>query len=70
MGILARPLWEYAIKNEIQRGNTVLVVAHTNTLRGLMKHIDDIEGKRYSYVCICKYGLNYVSDVLPCFFRK
>jgi len=39
----ARPLWEYAIKNEIQKGNTVLVVAHTNTLRGLMKHIDNIE---------------------------
>eukprot|EP00956_Cyclotella_meneghiniana_P035419 scaffold114783_cov17-Cyclotella_meneghiniana.AAC.1 len=43
MGILARPLWEYAIKNEIQKGNTVLVVAHTNTLRGLMKHIDNID---------------------------
>jgi bisphosphoglycerate-dependent phosphoglycerate mutase len=40
-----RPLWEYAIKKEIERGNTVLVVAHTNTLRGLMKHIDDIDGK-------------------------
>ncbi|KAL3775441.1 hypothetical protein ACHAWO_000671 [Cyclotella atomus] len=38
-----RPLWEYAIKKEIERGNTVLVVAHTNTLRGLMKHIDDID---------------------------
>ena len=54
MGILARPLWEYAIKNEIQRGNTVLVVAHTNTLRGLMKHIDNIDGKKSSYVYICK----------------
>jgi bisphosphoglycerate-dependent phosphoglycerate mutase len=42
---LARPLWEYAIKNEIEKGNTVLVVAHTNTLRGLMKHIDNIDGK-------------------------
>ena len=42
--IPARPLWEYAIKKEIEKGNNVLVVAHTNTLRGLMKHIDNIEG--------------------------
>jgi len=38
----ARPLWEYGIAKEIAKGNTVLVVAHTNTLRGLMKVIDDI----------------------------
>lgn len=38
----ARPLWEYGIAKEVARGNTVLVVAHTNTLRGLMKVIDDI----------------------------
>ena len=36
----ARPLWEYGIAKEIEKGNTVLVVAHTNTLRGLMKVID------------------------------
>ena len=36
----ARPLWEYGIRKEIEQGNTVLVVAHTNTLRGLMKVID------------------------------
>ncbi|KAL7550198.1 hypothetical protein ACHAWF_013435 [Thalassiosira exigua] len=36
----ARPLWEYGIRKEIERGNTVLVVAHTNTLRGLMQVID------------------------------
>ena len=37
---IARPLWEYGIRKEIERGNTVLVVAHTNTLRGLMTVID------------------------------
>jgi 2,3-bisphosphoglycerate-dependent phosphoglycerate mutase len=36
----ARPLWEYGIAKEIEKGNNVLVVAHTNTLRGLMKVID------------------------------
>ncbi len=36
----ARPLFEYGIRKELERGNTVLVVAHTNTLRGLMKVID------------------------------
>jgi len=38
----ARPLWEYGISRKIEKGNTVLVVAHTNTLRGLMKVIDGI----------------------------
>jgi len=38
----ARPLWEYGISREIKKGNNVLVVAHTNTLRGLMKVIDNI----------------------------
>lgn len=37
---IARPLWEYGIRREIEKGNNVLVVAHTNTLRGLMKVID------------------------------
>ena len=36
----ARPLWEYGIRKEIKKGNTVLVVAHTNTLRSLMQVID------------------------------
>lgn len=38
----ARPLWEYKIRDEIRRGNNVLVVAHANTLRGLIKVIDSI----------------------------
>jgi bisphosphoglycerate-dependent phosphoglycerate mutase len=38
--IQARPLWEYSIRNEIKKGNNVLVVAHTNSLRALMRVID------------------------------
>jgi bisphosphoglycerate-dependent phosphoglycerate mutase len=33
-------LWKYGIREEIKKGNNVLVVAHTNTLRGLMQVID------------------------------
>jgi len=36
------PLWEYRIKRDIARGNNVLVVGHGNTLRGLIKVIDDV----------------------------
>lgn len=36
------PLFEYKIKRELMKGNTVLVVAHGNTLRGLIKVIDDV----------------------------
>jgi len=38
----AVPLWDYKIKYDIQNGNNVLVVAHGNTLRGLIKAIDNI----------------------------
>ncbi|KAL7534622.1 hypothetical protein ACHAXR_006840 [Thalassiosira sp. AJA248-18] len=46
----ARPLWEYGISKEIKKGNTVLVVAHTNTLRGLMQVIDNIGEKEIQEV--------------------
>mmetsp|Transcript_6726 Transcript_6726/g.10643 ORF Transcript_6726/g.10643 Transcript_6726/m.10643 type:complete len:918 (+) Transcript_6726:182-2935(+) len=36
------PLWEKKIQNELSQGNNVLVVAHANTLRGLVKTIDNI----------------------------
>ncbi len=36
----ARPIWEYGIAKELEKGNTVLVVAHTNILRGLIKVVD------------------------------
>ena len=38
----ARPLWEYKIRKDIERGKTVLVVAHRDTLRGLAKVIDGL----------------------------
>jgi 2,3-bisphosphoglycerate-dependent phosphoglycerate mutase len=36
------PLWNDKIKYELKRGRNVLVVAHANTLRGLVKTIDSI----------------------------
>ena len=36
------PLWEDKIKYELREGRNVLVVAHANTLRGLVKTIDKI----------------------------
>jgi 2,3-bisphosphoglycerate-dependent phosphoglycerate mutase len=36
------PAWEHKIKWELRKGRTVLVVAHANTLRGLVKLIDNI----------------------------
>ena len=37
-----RPVWEEKIMYELRRGRTVMVVAHANTLRGLVKTIDGI----------------------------
>jgi len=36
------PLWEDEIKRDIVNGKNVLVTAHANSLRGLIKHIDGI----------------------------
>ena len=36
------PLWERKIKWELQRGRNVLLCAHANTLRGMVKIIDNI----------------------------
>lgn len=38
----ARPLWEHKIKRDIEQGKTVMVVAHRDALRGLIKSIDGI----------------------------
>jgi len=38
----ARPLWEYKIKQDIEQGKTVLVVAHRDAIRGLVKSIDGV----------------------------
>jgi 2,3-bisphosphoglycerate-dependent phosphoglycerate mutase len=37
-----KPVWEQKIMYEIGRGRNVMVVAHANTLRGLVKTIDNI----------------------------
>ena len=36
------PYWEQTIAPEIQRGSRVLIVAHGNSLRALVKHLDRI----------------------------
>lgn len=48
----ARPLWEYKIRQDIARGKTVMVVAHRDTLRGLMKVIDGISDEDIQEVAI------------------
>ena len=37
------PIWKDRIQREIKLGRNVLVVAHANTLRGLVKTIDEID---------------------------
>lgn len=36
------PYWEGAIKTDLENGKTVLVTAHGNSLRALVKHLDGI----------------------------
>lgn len=36
------PYWESAIVPDLRRGNTVMLAAHGNSLRALVKHLDGI----------------------------
>lgn len=36
------PLWDSQIKLDLQAGRNVLIVAHCNSLRGIVKHIDNV----------------------------
>mmetsp|Transcript_19656 Transcript_19656/g.27272 ORF Transcript_19656/g.27272 Transcript_19656/m.27272 type:complete len:772 (-) Transcript_19656:106-2421(-) len=40
-----RPLWDYKISRDLRRGNNVMIVGHSNSLRGLCKIIDDVPDK-------------------------
>jgi len=40
-----RPLWEYKISRDLRKGNNVMIVGHSNSLRGLCKIIDDVPDK-------------------------
>lgn len=37
------PIWEDRIQRELRQGRNVMVVGHANTLRGLVKTIDEID---------------------------
>ncbi len=37
------PYWRYEIVPDLREGKTVLIVAHGNSLRALVKHLDDID---------------------------
>ncbi|MEO6018900.1 MAG: phosphoglyceromutase [Knoellia sp.] len=39
------PYWEGSIREDLTAGETVLIVAHGNSLRGLVKHLDGISDK-------------------------
>ena len=57
------PLWEKKIKYELKRGRNVLVVAHANTLRGLVKTIDNIGDDEIQGTLRC-LALRFVHTIL------
>jgi len=44
------PIWELKISRQLRKGNNVVVVAHSNSLRGLAKLIDNIGDKEIESV--------------------
>jgi 2,3-bisphosphoglycerate-dependent phosphoglycerate mutase len=61
--VIARmlPYWESAIVPDLRAGKTVLVAAHGNSLRGIVKHLDDISDEAIS-------GLN-IPTGMPLVYR-
>jgi 2,3-bisphosphoglycerate-dependent phosphoglycerate mutase len=62
------PYWQDAIVPDLKRGHTVLVTAHGNSLRALVKHLDgisdeDIAGLNIPTGIPLHYGLN--ADLTP-----
>lgn len=46
------PLWNTRIKPDLEAGKNVMIVAHANSLRGIVKHIDHISEEGISKVGI------------------
>jgi 2,3-bisphosphoglycerate-dependent phosphoglycerate mutase len=46
------PYWEEVIRPAIRQGERVLIVAHGNSLRGLVKHLDHISGEKIAQLNI------------------
>jgi len=64
------PIWEDKISYELRKGNNVLVVAHANTLRGLVKLIDNIGDDEIQQVSIptgipIVYKFDNSRDLIP-----
>jgi 2,3-bisphosphoglycerate-dependent phosphoglycerate mutase len=55
------PYWESAIVPDLRAGKTVLVAAHGNSLRGIVKHLDGISDEAIS-------GLN-IPTGMPLVYR-
>ena len=47
-----RPLWHENIRKDLLAGHDVLVVAHGNSLRGLVKEIDGIDDSTIERVAV------------------
>ena len=46
------PLWEGRIKSDLMAGRTVMVVAHANSIRGIIKHLDGLSEDEIKTVSI------------------
>jgi 2,3-bisphosphoglycerate-dependent phosphoglycerate mutase len=51
------PYYEKSIKEDLKAGKNVLVVAHGNTLRALIKHLEDLDENQ---ICDVEVGTGEV----------
>ena len=67
--VLARllPYWEGTIVPEIKTGKTVLIAAHGNSLRAIVKHLDEISDADIAGKTVIRFIVNLPTSVFgPC----
>lgn len=52
-----KPLYENEIYHDLKAGRNVMVVAHTNSLRGIIRLIDNLDIKEIQVSYMCNYTI-------------
>ena len=65
-----KPLYENEIYHDLKAGRNVMVVAHTNSLRGIIRLIDNLDIKeiQVSYMCNITIIVYYMYTVYSCVY--
>ena len=64
------PYWEGSIVPALKRGKTVLVAAHGNSIRGILKYLDGISDDEITKLESKRHRTHHHADILKCSLRE